>query len=225
MSTISKTQYVEGQTPTAAQLNAPYDALASSTINDDNTASGWITRKHMVSSPNINSIAFYENPTTSQTTYNNTSYTTITQGGNPAEITMSVFPEQYEVMRFHACGLTGKHTVSTDYDGSLGSPNVAKPGYYAFSLLLTYNDGGGDLTQVLGEWGYGFTARGHVTEQSSGTADPINWQTFQFSAYLRYNGAPGAREYKKVELQVKVFDASNSVAITRHQLYALRAVK
>ena len=46
---VSAKTYVEGDVPTASELNAPFDDLqsASSNIDGENAASGWITWRHL----------------------------------------------------------------------------------------------------------------------------------------------------------------------------------
>jgi hypothetical protein len=165
----------------------------------------------------------YENATTTQTSYNSTSYTTITQGGNPAQITLNITPEVGEIIRFTASGIVGDNTVVIDYDyAGLPAGNKGKPNYYAFRLLLNHTTGGTPGTINLGEWGYSFSTKksGTLDTVGSGVADRINWQTFQFSACWRVDQI---RTLNNVQLQCKVFDNTNTLKIERHQLFALRA--
>ena len=226
----NKTTFEPGDVPTAAQLNAPYDTLAS--VSDDidgtNTATGWITWRHTeagdTGSPVANQLFQYYNDTTTETLYNNTTYTTITQGGNPAQINLSITPEIGECIRFSASGMTGNHTVTTDYDyAGLPGGNKGKPNFYAFRLLLNVTIGGGASTVNLGEWGYSFTTKkdGTLTNTIGNPISPdINWQPFAFSTVYRITQV---QTLNNVQLQVKVFSNANSVSIERHQLYAIRA--
>lgn len=213
-----------GDKPTATELNAPYNELAtdSAAISGDNAASGWATHRHFQGAANFvplaNACKEYENPTTTETFYNNTSYVTISQGGNPAEITLGYTPEVNELIRFHASGMVGDHVIATDYD-YVGA-NQGKPNYYAFSLLLTTNAG----TVNLGEWGYSFTTKknGALTSTLTQTvASAINWQPFAFSTV--YHQATAGVTLQKVALQCKVFSNTNQLSVERHQLYAIRA--
>jgi len=212
-----------GDKPTAAELNAPYNELAtdSALIDGDNAASGWATHRHFQGATNFvplaNACKEYENPTTTETFYTSTSYTTISQGGNPAEITLNYTPAVNELVRFHASGMVGKHVITKDYD-YVGA-NQGKPNYYAFRLLLTTSAG----TVNLGEWGYSFTTKrsGALTSTvTQNIASAINWQPFAFSTV--YHVATSVT-FQKVELQCRVFDAGNQLSIERHQLYAIRA--
>lgn len=229
MGIANKQHFNEGDIPTAAQLNAGYDSLQtqSAQINDNNTASGWITARHIYNAaPAANVLKSYMNPTTTLTAYNSTTYTTISQGGNPCEVTLGYQPNQWEITRFSASGLVGTLICNTTYD-YVGA-NVGKPNYYAFRMLLTYDAGAGDVTETLGEWGYSFTPQSRLISDTTpgnyGELNPIQWQTFQFSTLRQHNGASGAVTYKKVELQIKVFDNTNTVRIARHQIFAIRGL-
>lgn len=229
MGIANKQHFNEGDIPTAAQLNAGYDSLQtqSAQINDNNTASGWITARHIYNAaPAANVLKSYMNPTTTLTAYNSTTYTTISQGGNPCEITLGYQPNQWEITRFSASGLVGTLICNTTYD-YVGA-NVGKPNYYAFRMLLTYDAGAGDVTETIGEWGYSFTPQSRLISDTTpgnyGELNPIQWQTFQFSTLRQHNGASGAVTYKKVELQIKVFDNTNTVRIARHQIFAIRGL-
>jgi hypothetical protein len=234
MPIVLKPRYEPDEVPTAADLNAPYDDLeiASTAISDVNTASGWMTLKHIDKSSNqANSIFHYQNSTTVSTSYNSTTFTTISQGGNPARVTLNFQPKQFETLRLQMSGLVSEVEVTDDYDYAGGGvpyttgPNKGKPNYYAFRILLTYNDGGPSTTTVCGQWGYSFTTSAYekyfVDFLGEGTS--IQWQTFQGSTLIQYNGATGTRTYEKAELQVAVFNAANTVKIARHQLQAIRA--
>lgn len=229
MGIANKQHFNEGDIPTAAQLNAGYDSLQtqSAQINDNNTASGWITARHIYNAaPAANVLKSYLNPTTTLTAYNSTTYTTISQGGNPCEVTLGYQPNQWEITRFSASGLVGTLICNTTYD-YVGA-NVGKPNYYAFRMLLTYDAGAGDVTETIGEWGYSFTPQSRLISDTTpgnyGELNPIQWQTFQFSTLRQHNGASGAVTYKKVELQIKVFDNTNTVRIARHQIFAIRGL-
>ncbi len=223
---ITKKHHRPGGSPTAAELNTPYDELVSASVTDVNTASGWMTLDHIATGKQCNRLFDYTNDTQVTTNYNNISYATISQGGADAELPFTSFePLSSEMTRFCASGLVTTSTVAKEYDDSLLA-GKGRPNYYAFRLLLTYRDSGSALDQTinLGEWGYSFTPRSRTTQRASGTsAGNIQYQTFQFSKCLRYDGVSGFREYKKVELQVKVYDNANTVGISRHQLFAISA--
>ena len=226
----NKKHFLSGDVPTASELNAPYDSLASQSgqIDSQNTATGWMTYKHYeagdTGAPVFNQMFQYNNPTQTETFYNNTTYQTISQGGNPAQITLNITPIAGELIRFSASGMVGDHTVAIDYDyAGLPGGNFGKPNFYAFRLLLNYSDSGVPGTLNLGEWGYSFTTKKDGTLTSTITptiSGPINWQAFAFSTVYRHSVS--SRLLLSVELQCKVFDNTNSLSIERHQLYAIR---
>lgn len=218
MANVEKIHFKNGDAPVGAGINAAYDDLETeaSNVDSSNTASSWMTLKHISNAAfQFNRLDKYTNDTSATTSYNSTSYTTIAQGGVDAEIVYSsFFPDNSQITRFCASGLVSTVTLATDND---------EANYYAFRLLLTYDDGAGDVTATIGEWGYSFSARSLNTNSASLLADPIQFQTFQFSTLVRYDGTSGDREYKKITLQVKVNDATNTVGITRHQVFSISA--
>ena len=232
MTLISKKTFLAGDIPTAAQLNLPYNdlATASSNIKGDNSATGWITHRHLETDDTgqavFNQCKQYAQ-TTGTSNYTNTSYSTITFSGNPARITLGYTPDVGEIVRFAASGMTGVHTVAKDYDYAASSPfigaNRGKPNFYAFRLLLNHTTSGVPGTINLGEWGYSFTTKtnGVLTFALSGgqVTAQINWQPFAFSMLYRQTVV---RTLDSVDLQCKVFDATNTLQIERHQLYAIR---
>jgi hypothetical protein len=232
MTIVSKKTFSPGDIPTAAQLNAPYDDLASASANikGNNSATGWITHRHLETDDTgqavFNTCKQYNQPT-GTSDYNNTAYQTITYLGSPAQITLNYTPDIGEVVRFAASGMTGEHDVAIDYDyaaiAPFIGPNKGKPNFYAFRLLLNHTTGGVGGTIVLGEWGYSFTTKtnGTLTFALAGgqVTAQINWQPFAFSTLYRQDQL---RTLNSVELQCKVFDATNTLQIERHQLYAIR---
>lgn len=224
MTLINKKAFAPGDIPTAVELNAPYNSLAtaSQNIEGDNSATGWITHRHLevdqTGQPVFNACKQYNQPT-GTSTYNNTSYQTITFSGNPAQITLGYTPDIGEIVRFAASGMTGDNDVVVDYD-YVGT-DVGKPNFYAFRLLLNHTTVGVPGTINLGEWGYSFTTKtnGPLTSLAPTVASSIYWQPFAFSTLYRQQTL---RTLDSVVLQCKVFDATNTLEIERHQLYAIR---
>lgn len=231
MPIVNTNYFQEDAVPTAAQLNQPYDqlAIASTGIEPINTAPNWVTRKHMSQSATVcNDIyAKIDNASTSFTT-SSTTYVTI-NNSSLTEVILNYQPEQYEILRANASGLVTNIDVNVNFNNQLPAADQGKPNYYAFQLLLEYNDGGPTQQLTLGEWGYSFTnlsgGRYHTSTGGSSvrTGTPIAFQTFQFSTLHRYDGVAGVRTYEKLILQCKVYDASNVLAISRNAAYAIRA--
>lgn len=232
MPTVSNNVWYEGEVPTAAELNAPYDAIATASagLNGDNCKDNWITIYHFGTEPCNNLYSFVYDGTSDFST-SSTSYVTINSTGvNPSEITLNYVPNQYEVLRIEISGLVTDIDAAVTYDTALPAGQRGNPNYYAFRLLLTYNDGGGNLTQSIGEWGYSFTTAGGdgryyttLPGDPEETGVPLGFQTFQASTLYLYTGTTGVRTLVKLELQAKVYDASNVLKVSRNNIVAVRA--
>lgn len=239
MSTVNKEFFEAGEVLTAAALNKPYDdlATASSQIDDSNCATGFITSKHMdLTSQNCNQFYFYQNPTYVQQAYTSSTWTTITDGITLCEVALNYQPEQYEILRVSGGGLVTEVECIDDFDyipdptppGWLPGPNLGKPNYYAFRIVLNYNDGAGTLQKILGYWGYSFTSNSYEKYYTAklNTDFAHQFQPFAFSDLEQYSGTTGVRTYEKLILQVAVFQSGiNTVQISRHQLQAIRGMR
>lgn len=229
MPIVEKEFYEPDEVPTAAQLNAPYDALAvaSAAIDETNEGAGWLTFKHLDSPSSlnpINKLYRYQHEGSTPVTYNNTSYAPVqNSSGTPCEVSLNYFPLENEIIRIHISGLVGKNTVVEDYD--FVGTDLGKPNYYAFRIKLTYSDSGGaDQYIYPGYWGYSLTTNGlNRYETTSTVPGPnIQWQTFQASTIFKYTGTTGVREWKSATLEIALFSGSNDLDITRHQIQVVR---
>lgn len=230
MPIVEKEFFEPDEVPTAAQLNAPYDelAVASAAIDEKNEGAGWLTFKHLDSPSTlnpINKLFCYEHTGSTPRTYQNEAYEPVkTPTGTPCQVALNYFPLENEIIRIHISGLVGQNTVNADYDNT--SPDVGRPNYYAFRIELAYSDNGGANQYIYpGYWGYSFTTNGlnRYETVALSIGPTINWQTFQASTIVKYTGTTGVREYKSATLEVALFDGSNILAITRHQIQVVRA--
>jgi hypothetical protein len=231
MPIVEKEVFEPDEVPTAAQLNAAYDALAvaSADIDETNQGAGWLTFKHLDSPSTlfpINKLYHYFHTGSVARSYTNTTYESVKSpapASAPCEVALNYFPKENEIIRLHISGLVGQNTVTEDYD-AVGT-NLGRPNYYAFRINVTYSDsGGGDQSLIAGYWGYSFTTNGLNRYTGVGADGPeINWQTFQASTILKYTGTTGVREYKKATLEVALFSSANTLAITRHQIQVVQA--
>jgi len=230
MPVVEKEYFEPDQVPTAAELNAAYDdlAVASADIDETNQAAGWLTFKHLDSPSTlfpINKLYSYFHDGSVARTYTNTTYDSVKSpapASTPCEVALNYFPKENEIIRIHISGLVGQNTVNVDYD--FVGTNLGKPNYYAFRIKLTYSDSGGpDQSLIVGYWGYSFTTNGLRRYAIGGQGPEINWQTFQASTIVKYTGTTGVREYKKATLEVALFDGSNTLSITRHQIQCVQA--
>jgi hypothetical protein len=230
MPVVEKEYFEPDQVPTAAELNAAYDALAvaSADIDETNQGAGWLTFKHLDSPSTlfpINKLYNYFHDGSVAREYQNTVYESVKSpapASVPCEVALNYFPKNNEMIRLHISGLVGQNTVNVDYD--FVGTNLGRPNYYAFRINLTYSDSGGaDQSLIVGYWGYSFTTNGLRRYAIGGQGPEINWQTFQASTIVKYTGTTGVREYKKAILEVALFDGSNKLAITRHQIQCVQA--
>jgi len=128
MSQLTKEIFEEGETVSAGQLNQINTDLSNDNVNDDNTAPGWITKRHIDPAIAINSLYDYSNDTTTTTSYNNTAYQVISQGGNNCEITNNFTLNANETLRLQACGMISTNIMGTYGDGPQN--------YFAFRILI-----------------------------------------------------------------------------------------
>jgi len=233
MPIVKNNLFEDGDVPTGAELNQPYNdiATASANIDSENTADNWITIEHITDPNVLNSIYsfVYDGQTADDIT--STSYVTIQNvAPNYSELTLNYQPDQFEVLRIECSGLVGNNDVEQTYDSTAVPPNGDR-NYYAFRLALFYNDGGPTTQVSLGEWGYSFTTMAGGTSRywtgnnglPENTGVPLAYQTFQFSALYIYPGASGARTLEKIELQAKVNYSGNILRIARNNIIAVRA--
>jgi len=233
MPIVKNNLFEDGDVPTGAELNQPYDdvATASGNIDSENTADNWITIAHVRNPGALNQIYdfVYDGNTADDIT--STSYVTIQNvAPNNSEVALNYSPDQFEILRVECSGLVANSDVEQTYDSGAAPPNGDR-NYYAFRLALFYNDGGPTTQISLGEWGYSFTTMAGGTSRylttSNGlpqnTGVPLAYQTFQFSAVYMYPGASGFRTFEKIELQAKVNYSGNTLRITRNNIIAVRA--
>ncbi len=237
MAIVKNNFFEDGDVPTAAELNQPYDdaATATATLGPENVADNWITIKHINAQPAgvFNKLFKFIYSGTSQFSTNSTSYVTVdSTGANPSEVILGYQPEQQEIYRVECSGLVTNINAEQTYDSTAGPPNGDR-NYYAFRLLLTYDDGAGPLTLSLGEWGYSFTTMAGGTSrywtssngQPKDTGVPLGFQTFQFSKVFKHNGATGSRTFTKIELQSKVNYNGNTLKVSRNNIVVVRATR
>jgi len=231
MPIVDKEAFEADQIPTATELNKAYDdlATASTGLDSTNQASGWLTYKHLdnpTSLTPINKLYQYYHDGTVSVSYNNdAAYTPVVNpAATPCTVALNYTAEQNEIIRIHISGLVADNDVVEDYD--FVGANLGKPNYYAFRIKLRYSDSGGpDQFIFPGYWGYSFTTNG-LNRSNTNVTQPgltINWQTFQASTIFKNSAATGVRLWKDATLEVRLFDGSNTLKITRHQIQVVRA--
>jgi hypothetical protein len=222
MGTIKFTKFREGDTPTAAELNQPYDDLAAITITELNTKPNWATRAHFNQSAGstlANEVFFFDNPTTTGFTTQSTNYVLVNSGGTPSSLTINRTADATHLLRVQTSGIIGDVICNDDGDGTNATASYNCIG---MRLVVYYNDGGGTLTETIAECGYSFNRRSRLTNDTTGLDTAIWWRNFSFSGVWRV-GITG-RTIEKVELQVKVGPnggAGNQADITRNNITAI----
>tara|TARA_R110000822_G_scaffold20605_7_gene65919 strand:- start:487 stop:1188 length:702 start_codon:yes stop_codon:yes gene_type:complete len=230
MPIVKQNLWEEGDVPQAAELNGPYDgiATASTAIDQSNTRDNWITIKHFAAGKPCNELFDKVYDGTSQFSTNSTSYVTIdSAGGDPTECVLNYTTNNNEIIRVEASALVTNIDATKSFDTALPIGTRGDCNYYSFRLLLYYNTGAGTLTLSLGEWGYSFTSscgEGRYYTANAGTIEntgvPLGFQTVQFSTVFRAN-SPGVN-YEKIALQVQVNDAANIVKVSRNNIVVVR---
>lgn len=233
MAIVKNNFFIDDEVPTAAELNQPYDDAATQTadIDADNVSENWITNYHFTNTNSCNVLYDHIYDGVSEFSSSSTSYVTIdSTGSDPAEVTLNYSPDQYEVLRVEASALVTNIEADQTYDSTTATRGDWN--YYAFRLLLTYNDGGASSTITLGEWGYSFTSMAGGDRRDNNVANglpgltgvPLGFQTVQFSTFNRYNGSSGTRTYEKIELQAKINRGTGNVLkVSRNNIIAVRA--
>lgn len=219
MAIIINDGFEEGDIPTATRLNAPYDALASSDVDPENTKPNWATRYHFNrNAPNKFANEIIMDEYTGNAVFNtaSTSYVTVSNAGNPAQISVNKAVNDDAVLRFQTSGIIAQPIVNDDGDGTNAEASYNCMG---FRLLMTYNTGGGSLTEVVAECGYSFNRRSRLTNDSTGLDAPLWYRSFSFSGI--YPVTQNNFVFEKVELQVKVGPnggAGNTASIERNNI-------
>jgi hypothetical protein len=219
MAIINNDGFEEGDVPTAARLNAPYDALASSDVDPENTKPNWATRYHFNrNAPNkfANELLMDEYTGIAKFVTTSTSYVTVSNAGNPAEIVANKAVNDDAVLRFQTSGIIAEPIVNDDGDGTDAEASYNCMG---FRLLMTYSVGGGSLTEVVAECGYSYNRRSRLTNDSTGLDAALWYRSFSFSGIFPVTQPNFV--FQKVELQVKAGPnggANNAVSIERNNI-------
>ena len=217
---INFTKFKEGDTPTAAELNKPYDDLAAETLTEDNTKPNWATRAHFNSSgTKANQVFFFNNDTSTGFTTQSTNYVLVNSAGTPSRLTINSTINNGQLVRVKTNGIIGNVVVNDDGDGTNATASYNCIG---LRLRITFNTGGGSTTETLAECGYSFNRRARLTNDSTGLDDALWWRNFMFSGLWR--ATADNTQIEKIELEVKVGPnggANNQADITRTNITAI----
>jgi len=166
----------EGDKPNQTDLNQPYSNVAAFTVATENCARDWSTAKHFdTSGDKINDIYFYSLHAGASYSTTSATFTTVTNGGNPATITRNETVPSDTLFRFSWDVLVGELTLIDDK--SPYSDNI-----YAFRLTVNLNSGA--VKKRIATASYSYNGRSHTTQTGSLLPSPINWRSCAGTALL-----------------------------------------
>ena len=241
--TVSKTNAAKaGKTTSASSANGVFTALASASasIDDTNTRSECISRRHL---KDLAQSTTGEHPTFSQletvfqdaasATYNNTAYADIAHGGNclitfPTAITLRTG----EAVRLQANINMKACTKGADAGGG-GNLALTKDRYF-YSFWLTI---GGVLTQVSPNFGYSLTQNSGSTDavaisRNSSISDKIQSKLIvdqkEGFSYIYFNKGAPSQVITDARVRVKVDTplagcTANTITLKEYRLIAIGA--
>jgi hypothetical protein len=215
MGRITNQYFGEGQAPTAPQLNAVYNSVASDTIKNVNLDTEWAQREHFSSSNSITSLYTFDYDGTANWNTTSETMTTIENvAGTPSKVLPNYSTHGHTVVRVHATGLVGVTALNTnDGNGTAGQTNYNT---YAFRLLMSINSS--PSTEVIAQCTYSFTPKAAITTESTATQLNMNFRCFSISGL--YYLAPG-NVIDSIELQACVGLANNSINIQHNHIQVI----
>tara|TARA_R110001632_G_scaffold17323_1_gene55018 strand:- start:520 stop:1176 length:657 start_codon:yes stop_codon:yes gene_type:complete len=212
MALINKKYFEGGEKLTAANLNAPYDTLASTTVQGVNTADKWANRDYInEAGPDLNKVYHdYNNGATPFST-NSTSSVVVTNGADARTITTTHTCVNRCLLRVWADGTIGIPTYEQkDYSGGNPPKNL-----YQFTLQVTFN--GSSVRRIhYGNWSFGALSGVLGNGAPAAAQSTINYRNFGISGATLFQ--PGD-VINKIELLAKVGDAANTIVIGRNALF------
>tara|TARA_B100000287_G_scaffold72193_2_gene63835 strand:- start:18612 stop:19280 length:669 start_codon:yes stop_codon:yes gene_type:complete len=209
-------QYLDGGVvPTAAQLNAVYDAVAADTINNDNVETDCANRMHFSDTPGnrINQLSTFDYDGTADWATSSTAWTTIENvAGTPSKVEPNYTAHGQIVIRVQASGLVTELTLSASKDGD-GTNAQIPYNTYAFRLFATLNSGG--TTVDIANCTYSFSPKAAITTENQGVVERIQYRSFAFSGLATVNAGV---TIDKVELQACVGFNGNTLKVQHNHI-------
>jgi len=214
MSTILNKKYIEAGSPlNAADLNAPYDLLASDTIDAVNTADKWANRDFINEvGPDLNKLYHDYNNGAIPFSTSSTTDVVVTNGGDQRIINVNYTCDNDVLVRIWADGTTGIPTwEAKDFAG--GNPQNNQ---WQVSIWIVTN--GGIKTRV--NYGnFSFSAYSNVTLNGApASSKTINYRNFGISGVIPL---PSGTVIDQIQLLAKVGNAGNTLVIGRNNLFAV----
>lgn len=219
MGKIANKYFEGGQAPTAAELNAVYNSVASDNVNDENLGTEWAQRKHFSESNSITSLFNFDYDGTNDFSVNSTNYTTI-QHTDLSRVLPDYTTHGNAVVRVQASGLISEGTLQ-DRDGD-GTSSQINRNTYAFRLLITLTNSIGTSSTTVANCTYSFTEKAALTQTNSslatGSTAIIQFRNFAFSGLIQL--APG-NTIDKIELQACVGFNGNIIKIQHNHIQVI----
>tara|TARA_R100001460_G_scaffold108390_1_gene159335 strand:+ start:514 stop:1182 length:669 start_codon:yes stop_codon:yes gene_type:complete len=212
-------QYFEGgQAPTAAQLNAVYNSVASSSVQDVNINTEWAQRKHFSGSNRITSLYTFDYDGTADWATSSTTFTTIENvSGTQSKVLPNYTTHGNVIVRVHASGLIAESVLSDAGDGN-GQSGQTNYNTFAFRLFMGVTAGGSATTVDVANCTYSFTGKAAITNRTTSTAGKIYFRNFCFSGLATLS--PNV-VIDSIELQACVGYASNTVNIQHNHIQVI----
>jgi hypothetical protein len=207
MAIVTKKHFVGGDTPTATELNKPYDDLASSDVTEENTADRWVNRE-IVNEAGIqpNELYWASYVAGAVMTTNSTTEVVVNNGGN-REIVLNYTATNDIIVRATADGVVQEVKYENWTTNSWYN-------LYQFSIWVTH-DGGVKTRLTYGNFSLVKMAHALYGGPPSVVQKTIQWRNFQLGGFLSF---PAGTLIEKVELLVKVGYIGNSIEIGRSNL-------
>lgn len=207
MGIITKKHFVGGDTPTATELNKPYDDLASDNVTEENTADRWINREIVYEAGVQPNELYWTSYVAGATmTTSSTTEVVVNNGGNRS-IALNYTATNDIILRATADGVMQTADIENWTTNSWYN-------LYQFSIWVVTN--GGTKTRLT-YGNYSLTKMAHALYGGppAVTQQPIQWRNFQLGGFLSF---PAGTLVDRVELLVKVGNGANSITIGRSNL-------
>jgi hypothetical protein len=219
MGKIGNQYFNGGEIPSASQLNAVYDNVASDSVESVNLDTKWANRKHFSPSNNIIRLYNFDYDGILNWTTTSTTFTTIDNtGSNPSKVLPNYISHSDVVVRVHASGLVGELQMESGVNDGNGTSGQINKNTYAFRLFMRLNGSGTPTTVDVANCTYSFTKKAAITTTTQPYGAWIQWRSFAFSGL--YTLAAG-NIIDSIELEACVGDSNNTLNIQHNHIQAI----
>jgi hypothetical protein len=196
--------FVPGSSPNATELNAPYNNLASTNLDGDNTDKQWATRDHLNPLQPVNNLKYFSYVGATVFTTTSTTEVLLAPGGTAIRVSPNYTSANDFVLRIQANG-TVNEPLQTVFGASTSDP---VDDLYQFIIKVTTNTGSSNIAYA----NYSFSKLAYATTAGAPAIwpDPLWYRNWNISAIKSY---PAGTQIQKVEIFVKVGDAGNTLSV------------